>query len=163
MPVLQPQRESRMITWSRLFASYVPAAVAVLLVPASLSAAERETLNVVERATTDAVTDIGAKGDSAGDILTFANEVFDEGNENQVGTNNGWCIRTAVGKSWECFWTVMLGDGQITVEGPFLDSGDSVLAITGGTGEYAGVRGEMALHARNPEGTEYDFSYNLMR
>jgi allene oxide cyclase len=33
----------------------------------------------------------------------------------------------------------------LTVEGPFYDKGDSVLAITGGTGEYAGVRGEMVL------------------
>ena len=29
-----------------------------------------------------------------------------------------------------------MSDGQITVEGPFLDAGDSVLAITGGTGAY---------------------------
>ena len=51
--------------------------------------------------------------------------------------------------------------GQITVEGPFLDAGDSVLAVTGGTGKYAGARGDMNLHARNPEGSEYDFVYNL--
>ena len=38
--------------------------------------------------------------------------------------------------------------GQLTVEGPFYDSGDSVLAITGGTGEFAGALGEMALSAR---------------
>ena len=47
-------------------------------------------------------------------------------------------IRTAVGKAWECFWTLSLEDGQITVEGPFLDGKDSMLAITGGTGVYAG-------------------------
>ena len=71
--------------------------------------------------------------------------------------------RTAVGIAWECFWTLMLDDGQITVEGPYLDGGDSVLAVTGGTGAYAGVRGEMTLHARNPDETEYDFGYSLMR
>jgi allene oxide cyclase len=34
-------------------------------------------LTVIEHATTDATTDTGAAGDTAGDILTFANQVFD--------------------------------------------------------------------------------------
>ena len=125
--------------------------------------AEMEQLVVVERATTDAVLDTGAKGDSAGDILTFSNEVYDQANGTKVGTDNGWCIRTVVGKAWECFWTTSLAKGQITVEGPFLDAGDSVLAVTGGTGEYANARGEMALHARDAQGSAYDFTYRLSR
>jgi hypothetical protein len=107
------------------------------------------------------VTDIGAVGDSPGDILTFANEVYDAPNTKLVGHNNGWCIRIVVGQSWECFWTLTLARGQITVEGPFYDGRDSVLAITGGTGAFDDVRGEMALHARNEQGTEYDFVYAL--
>ena len=126
-------------------------------------AAEMEKLTVVERATTDVVTDTGAEGDSVGDILTFANEVFDEADAKRIGTDNGWCVRTAVGKAWECFWTLTLDQGQITVAGPFYDAGDSMLAVTGGTGAYAGVRGEMKLHARNAEGSAYDFAYSLMR
>jgi hypothetical protein len=120
-------------------------------------------MTLVEHADTDAVTDTGASGDSAGDILTFANGVYDEGNQKQVGGDNGWCVRTVVGKAWECFWTVSLADGQITVEGPFLDAGDSVLAVTGGTGAYAGARGEMSLHARDAKGSAYDFGYSLIR
>jgi hypothetical protein len=135
------------------------AAILALSVPAWAGGAEK--LNLVERATSDAVLDTGAQGDSAGDILTFANEVFDEANKTKVGDNNGWCIRTVPGKAWECFWTLTLAEGQITVEGPFLDGKDSTVAVTGGTGEYAGARGDMQLHARNPEGTEYDFKYNL--
>jgi hypothetical protein len=122
-----------------------------------------EQMTVVERATSDAVTDTGAAGDTAGDILTFANDIYDQANEKQIGSNNGWCMRTAVGKAWECFWTLTLKDGQITVAGPFYDAGDSVLAITGGTGTYAGVRGEMGLHARDAQGSAYDFSYKLIR
>ena len=120
-------------------------------------------LAVVERAATDTVTDTGDKGDTVGDILTFANEVYDEANAKLVGHDNGWCVRTVVGKAWECFWTLALDDGQITVEGPFLDAGDSDLAVTGGTGEYSGIRGEMKLHSRNDKGTEYDFVYNLIK
>lgn len=133
----------------------------ILLASGSTAFAESTTLKLVERATTDAVTDLGATGDTPGDLLTFANEIFDEKNAEKVGSDNGWCIRTAAGKAWECFWTLFLADGQITVAGPFLDAGDSTLAVTGGTGKYAGASGTMALHARDKEGKEYDFTYSL--
>ena len=118
---------------------------------------------VIEHAETDTVTDVGASGDSVGDILTFANKLFDEDNLTQVGTDNGFCLRTVAGEAWECLWTVSLADGQITVEGPFYDKMDSVLAITGGTGFYRGARGQMAMHARDPAGTEYDLRYEILR
>jgi len=135
--------------------------VAAALLVAAGPALAKEIVTVVEHADTDAVVDIGVKDDSAGDVLTFANPVFDAANKTQVGTDQGYCIRTVVGKAWECVWTLSLKDGQLTVEGPFLDAGDSVLAITGGTGKYAGARGQMKLHYRNPKGTEFDFRYEL--
>ena len=119
------------------------------------------TLTLVERATTDAVTDTGKKGDSAGDLLTFANALYNAGNTKKVGSDNGYCVRTVVGKSWECWWTTFLAGGQITVEGPFLDAGPSKLSITGGTGKYSRARGWMDLRARNDKGTEYDFVYHV--
>jgi len=134
---------------------------AATLLAVSNAAVAKTVLHVVERAETDAVLDLGAKDDSVGDLLTFANRVFDHENKNQIGTDQGYCVRVIAGTSWECWWTLSLGDGQITVEGPFLDKGDSVLAITGGTGKYSAARGQMKLHARNPEGTEYDFVYEI--
>lgn len=142
-----------------------PTIFAAMLLSAAAQAGTKAqagtTLTVVEHAATDAVTDTGAAGDTAGDLLTFANPVFDATNKHQIGTDQGYCIRTEVGKSWECFWTLTLADGQLTVEGPFFDKGDSVLAITGGTGKYAAARGQMKLHARDEKGTEYDFLYAL--
>jgi hypothetical protein len=137
--------------------------VGLLLLVAVLAglALAKTTFRVVERATTDTVTDLGDKGDSVGDILTFANEVYDPSNTRKVGTDQGYCVRTVVGKAWECFWTISLQGGQITVEGPFYDAADSVLAVTGGTGKYLGAKGQMKLHARNEKGTEYDFTYEL--
>jgi Allene oxide cyclase len=123
--------------------------------------AEPRELKMTEHATTDAVTDTGASGDSAGDILTFANEVFDADDKAKIGSDQGICFRTVVGKAWECFWTLNLDDGQITVEGPFNDTGDSVLAVTGGTGAYAGAQGEMALSAIGTDGKAYTFIYKL--
>jgi allene oxide cyclase len=139
----------------------LPIAVAGGFIAAGAAAADPQELKVTEHATTDAVTDTGASGDSAGDILTFANEVYDAGDKTKIGTDQGICFRTVPGKSWECFWTLALEKGQITVEGPFYDQGDSVLAVTGGTGEYAGARGDMALSAIGTDGKAYSFTYRL--
>lgn len=123
------------------------------------------TLHVVEHADTDTLQHIGpaSESDSIGDVLGFANPLYDAQNQSKVGSDNGMCIRTAVGEAFECIWTATLSDGQITVEGPFFDTKDSVLAITGGTGAYKEARGEMTLHARNDQGTEYDFEYSIVK
>ena len=129
---------------------------------ASMPALAAEQIVVVERPVGETTVDLGAKGDSVGDLLVFANKIYDAANKTQLGTDNGYCVRTVVGKSWECFWTLTLKAGQITVEGPFMDSGDSLLAVTGGTGKYAGARGSMKLHPRDPTPTGYDFTYDLL-
>jgi hypothetical protein len=133
----------------------------LIAVPTLLRAEAKQTIRLVERAPADTVTDTGEKGDSVGDLLTFANDVYDEKNATKLGTDQGFCLRVNKGVSWECLWTLKLADGQLTVQGPFYDAGDSVLAITGGTGKYATARGQMKLHARNAEGTEYDFVYEI--
>src|SRR5436190_9053481 len=121
--------------------------------------ARGHTVTVIEHATTDATTDTGAAGDSAGDVLTFANDVFDASDANKVGTDNGYCIRTVAGQAYECNWTTFLPNGQITVEGPFYDAKDSTLAITGGTGRYRHVRGTMELKSM-AGGTKYQFVFH---
>ena len=133
-------------------------ASALLAVPAFAA----EQIKVVERPVGETTVDIGPKGDSVGDLLVFANNVFDAANKTQVGTDQGYCVRTVVGKSWECFWTLTLKAGQITVEGPFMDEGDSLFAVTGGTGKYAGAKGSMKLHPRDATPTGYDFTYDLL-
>jgi hypothetical protein len=133
--------------------------IAAALLIATPALAEQFT--VVEHAATDATASVGKAKDNAGDILTFANPVFDAANKKQVGTDNGFCIRTVVGKAYECHWTLILKDGQITTDGPFHDAGDTTLAVTGGTGKYAGAKGEMVLHARDAKGSAYDFRYTL--
>ena len=141
-------------------ATLLLAGALALQVPFATLAAER--LQVVEHADTDTVVDLGAKGDSAGDLLTFSNPVYDAANKTKLGSDQGYCVRVVVGKSWECFWTLILAGGEITVEGPFYDTSDSVLVITGGTGKYAGAKGAMKLHARDAKSTSYDFIYELL-
>ena len=100
--------------------------------------------------------------DAVGDVLSFANPVFDAANKARIATDQGFCIRTVVGKSWECVWTLTLADGAITVEGPFHDSGDSIFAVTGGTGKYQGAKGQMKLHSRGGTPETYNFTYELL-
>jgi allene oxide cyclase len=118
------------------------------------------TIALTEHADTDVTTDTGAAGDSVGDILTFANPVFDAADATQVGTDQGYCIRVVKGAAYECTWTTFLADGQIVVDGPFFDAKDSTLAITGGTGRYRGARGEMELKSLSG-GTKFSFVFHL--
>src|SRR5258708_18453835 len=130
-------------------------------------ASEQRVIHVVEHAITDTVQEFHPHPPkmSLGDVLAFHNPVYDAADTNQVGNDNGHCIRTvATGKTeWECFWTVFLAQGQITVERPCYDGGpDTILVITDGVCGFIGAQGQMLLHARgNPVGSEYDFIYTL--
>jgi allene oxide cyclase len=134
----------------------------VSLVSVSVAGPNVTRLAVIEHASTDTVVDLTTNGDSTGDLLTFHNELFDDGNEIVVGTDQGECTRIEVGVSWECRWINFLEGGSITVEGPFFDEGPSAMAITGGTGAYRGARGSMRLVARDAAGTEYDFIFRIL-
>ena len=118
-------------------------------------------LRVVERAENNTIVDLGESGDSIGDLLVWNNPIYDPSNQTKLGDDQGSCVRTVVGQAWECTWTLILPEGQLTVQGPFYDTADSILAITGGTGNYRDARGQMTLHARNAEGTEYDYTYEI--
>jgi allene oxide cyclase len=130
---------------------------------ASLPALAAEQLIVVEHPVGETTVHTGgAKVDSLGDLLVFANKVYDAANKTPVGTDQGFCVRTLVGKSWECMWTLILKAGQITVEGPFMDTGDSLFVVTGGTGKYAGAKGSLKLHALDANNTALQFIYDLL-
>lgn len=92
---------------------------------------------MTEHASTDAVTDTGHL------------------------RQRGICFRTVVGKQWECFWTLALEKGQITVEGPFYDTGDSVLAVTGRHRRLCRRSRDMVLGAIGTDGKAYSFTYRL--
>jgi allene oxide cyclase len=119
------------------------------------------TVHVVEHAITDTEIPTGGKKDVKGNILTFNNPVFDAADQKRVGHDEGFCTRLAPKQGiWECLWTTFLKGGQITVQGPFYDTRNSVLSVTGGTGAYRNSRGEMVLRSRNG-GKEYDFIFRL--
>lgn len=148
-----------------LLAASALAATAIVLsiVSVSVASGSKVVVHVIEHAVNDTVVDIGASGDSTGDLLTFQNAVFDEKDAKAVGSDLGSCIRVTPSKgSWQCTWTTFLADGQIVVSGPFYDTHDSVLAVLGGTGAFSGASGNMQLHCFVDHGLgKCDFIFRL--
>jgi hypothetical protein len=126
----------------------------------------RESLRVIEHETATKTIHQGGPGesDSVGDTLVFANPLFDSTNKRQVGVVEGSCVRVIVGKTWECLFSLVLGENRLTLQGTYNDEGGSVFAITGGSGRYTGVRGRMLLRAResNAPGRSDAATYDLI-
>ena len=74
----------RLLTPMVVVAAAVTLAVWVTAAGAGGSSAFTGTVHVVEHAVTDAVTN-GSNDDALGNVLTFANPVFNEGGTAQVG------------------------------------------------------------------------------
>jgi allene oxide cyclase len=152
---------------ARLGAAVSAVIMAAGLVTAAASSAKvrahaaGRTVHVIEHAITDTEIPTGGGKDVKGNILTFNNPVFNVANTKQVGHDEGFCTRIAPAQGiWECLWTTFVRGGQITVQGPYYDTRNSVLSITGGTGAYRDARGQMRLLSRNG-GKEYDFIFQL--
>jgi hypothetical protein len=146
---------AREVVMRRVVPLLAVSAVAILVLAGGLSmirlgtapAAAQETLTLIEHVSNEVLVDIGDEGDTAGDLLVFNNELYDDTDANLVGNSNGSCIRTAVGELWECTFTNTMEHGALVVTGPFHDSGRGTFAITGGTGDYSGATGQMNLTA----------------
>ena len=158
----------RILAWAATAATAATAALTSGAIVAATSSAKptraraaSATVHVIEHAITDTEIPTGGGKDVKGNILTFNNPVFNVANTKQVGHDEGFCTRIAPKQGiWECLWTTFLKAGQITVQGPYYDTRNSVLSITGGTGAYRTSRGQMVLRARDG-GKEYDFIFEL--
>ena len=81
--------------WTLLATAFV----ASLAWQGARAAGEGKTFTLVERATDDATSvHAGKNTDNVGDILTFANEMYDAANKEKVGSDQGYCVRLIVGK-----------------------------------------------------------------
>ncbi len=120
---------------------------------AACSQGKMQTLVTIADARVDKAEfiDSGEPGDSVGDILVFDQPLLNE-QKVKIGNNSGSCIRTRVGHSFQCQWTLTLENGSIQVAGREFDKGISNIAIVGGTGQYTGIAGEMQS-VNNGDGT----------
>jgi len=136
--------------------SFLVEIVLIIATTLSLAACSQGTpqtfVTIVDaRVSTAQYIDTGESGDSVGDILTFDQPLLDKDME-EIGNNSGTCVRTRVGHSYQCQWTLTLENGNIQVSGRELDQGTSTLSIVGGTGKYSGIAGEMES-TNNNDGT----------
>jgi hypothetical protein len=119
---------------------------------------------IVVRAQSDKTVNVAVAGDSTG---TGNEVVFSETlwvGSTQVGSDSGVCTQTPDpdGAHYTCDVAFVLdGRGQITVQGlvNFADA-DPVLAITGGTGQFRGAKGEFDFTTQSP--TSFTDTFHLV-
>lgn len=100
-------------------------------------------LRFYERPGPTTIVDNTPKGKKAGrgDIILYTNPVFDR-QGTQVGTDHGVCTVLNASQS-QCDATLVLPKGQIVTHGVEGARTNFEIAVLGGTGSYAGVRGTM--------------------
>lgn len=86
-----------------------------------------------------------------GDLVPFSNKLYSGNLQKRIGITAGLCILIQHfpdknGDRYEAIYSFYFGDyGHISVQGPYLTYEESYLAITGGSGIFSGVRGQVKL------------------
>ncbi|MCO5598037.1 hypothetical protein L7F22_052126 [Adiantum nelumboides] len=94
----------------------------------------------------------GLPAGALGDLVPFTNKLYDGTLQMRLGITAGMCILIKYypekkGHRFEAVFSFYFGDyGHISVQGSYLTFEDSMLAITGGSGIFAGVYGVVKLH-----------------
>jgi hypothetical protein len=105
------------------------------------------------------VVDNDPAGNSLGDLLVATQKLYkDDSMSRQIGTDQFYCVRTQAdaASAGLCTGIFYLKGGQITITGPE-SLGIHSLAITGGTGKWRGVRGEVVLNSENAVSDQMTF------
>ena len=145
-------------------------ALAVLTFGPSLAAGTGEDHSLVLRAHEDqsAEIDLGDKGLSLGDQLVFSDTLYRD--DEKVGHDGATCtiVRLSDDKTTptaNCVGTLSLNRGQITVEGLVTfsenDTSPFTIAVTGGTGTYRSVGGEMEIQPAEDDGGDQTLTLSL--
>jgi allene oxide cyclase len=118
------------------------------LVHAAKAAAAREgthVLTVVEIENGDGTyVDVGESGESAGDYFLFEGRLMSADGTTQVGRDSGRCMIGA--RTYTCDATASIfNKGKIVVSGAFFRESDTKLAVTGGTGRFKDVGGQLTV------------------
>ncbi|RDX94187.1 Allene oxide cyclase, chloroplastic, partial [Mucuna pruriens] len=89
---------------------------------------------------------------SLGDLVPFSNKLYTGDLQKRIGITSGICIliqnkAEKKGDRYEAIFSFYFGDyGHIAVQGPYLTYEDTYLAVTGGSGIFEGVKGQVKLH-----------------
>ena len=126
--------------------------------------ARSTTLTVVTKSRELKVVDLGAQGPTQGDMRVVNAPLYNESGKERIGRLDLFCVTTDPADEpnekahmAECTYTFTLPGGEISAQGvnafpklpePAPRGAD---AVTGGTGKYAGVRGENRFETRGTE------------
>ncbi|XP_014520963.1 allene oxide cyclase, chloroplastic-like [Vigna radiata var. radiata] len=88
---------------------------------------------------------------SLGDLVPFSNKLYSGNLEKRLGITAGLCVLIQhvpekKGDRYEAIYSFYFGDyGHISVQGAYLTYQDTYLAVTGGSGIFEGVYGQVKL------------------
>jgi Allene oxide cyclase barrel like domain len=104
-------------------------------------------LTFIEKSTAGTLVDVDKSGGpSIGDVFVFQSDLLDPATNEKVGTTEGHCMLvTASEDLTDCDASGVLAGGQIRVAGASSQADVTVLAVTGGTGAYRNVRGQLTI------------------
>jgi hypothetical protein len=133
----------------------VAALAATVSAPASSTARPAgTTIRLYEKPLSEHFTDLGAKGIGAGDVDVVSYLLYRSPKSTKpVGHSEAVC--TLIGpRAASCTSTIYLPNGKIVGGGAFhfqRNGGSEHLAVLGGTGAYAGARGEVTILVRKQD------------
>lgn len=87
-----------------------------------------------------------------GDLVPFTNKLYSGDLQKRFGITAGLCVLIQhvpekKGDRYEAIYSFYFGDyGHIAVQGAYLTYADTYLAVTGGSGIFEGVYGQVKLH-----------------
>jgi hypothetical protein len=121
---------------------------------------QSQVLRIVAKEVASKYVDLGKKGFGQSDQFVFTNDLLRAGTK--VGEDGGSCTVTRMtgrgANTWLCVGSNSFPGGQITVEGLVTYGPDEAVkadpyyfAITGGTGQYEGARGQVKLEEVSPD------------
>jgi hypothetical protein len=124
------------------------------------------TLTVLTKTREIKVLDLGAQGPTHGDLRAVNAPLYNESGKERIGRLDLFCVLTDPADEpnerahmVECTYSYTLPGGEISAQGvrayPKLSepAPRSVDALSGGTGKYAGVRGEVHVQTRGTKVT----------
>lgn len=131
-------------------------------VPMTASSAQvgpSETLTVILKFLKFKVIDLGAKGDSPGDLVLFKDALWNKTETERIGTDWGECTLN-FGGVFTCSITSEIdGRGTITGTGAVSFAEDPrVFPLTGGTGDFDQASGEATLTAVDAQTEMVEFT-----
>jgi hypothetical protein len=117
-------------------------------------------LHVYEHDIKDKTIVVGTEQDPRGNYYVFDNPVYNSDDQDHIGFSEGLCTYTSKTIT-QCDWTLIFPKGKIMIAGAALENETvSWYAVTGGTGIYKGIHGDVKL-TYSKEGAQAEYEYDF--